>query len=169
MTAVVDVVERLAHLRQQSPALRLYALVDGAQYRTHFGEPITDRRGFFSLFAGTSDIALAHAGPWLVDTEQAEVEVVDALVVLEHAAPAVTWLIAPQDLAGLAQLLQLNLDVELPDGRAALLRFWDPRVLAGLAEILTPDQREAFFAYIHEWHLLHNGRRTWIGRHRAQT
>lgn len=65
---------------------------------------------------------------------------------LEHAAPAVTWLIAPQTIAGLAQLLQLNLDTALPDGRTALLRFWDPRVLISLAELLEPGQREFFLA-----------------------
>jgi len=164
VTAPAEVVERLARLHQQSPAFRLYALVDGAQYRTHVGEQITARPGFLSLFADTPDAALAHAGPWLVDTAQAGAALVAAITALEQDAPAVTWLIAPQDLAGLAQLLQLNLDIELPDGRAALLRFWDPRVLVSLAEILARDQRETFFAHIHEWHLLRDGRRTWIGR-----
>ena len=93
---------------------------------------------------------------------------IDALAALEQTSPAVTWLIAQQNLDGLAQLLQLNLDTELPDGRTALLRFWDPRVLFNLAELLEPGQREMFFAHIHEWHLLHKGQRTWIGRPLAQ-
>jgi hypothetical protein len=166
--AAIDVVERLAQLRQSMPALRLYALVDGAQYRARLGEPLAAQDGFAPLFAGTPDAALAHAGPWLLDAEQAGDALLDALAGLERIAPAVTWLIAPQTIDGLAQLLQLNLDTELPDGRTALLRFWDPRVLVSLAEVLDPGQREQFFAHIHEWHLLHKGQRTWIGRPHAQ-
>ena len=45
----------------------------------------------------------------------------------------------------------------------ALLRFWDPRVLVNLAQVLSNEQRQEFFGYIHEWHLLHNGKRAWIG------
>jgi hypothetical protein len=161
------VVLRLAQLQQSVGALRLYALVDGVQYRAQCGEPCTAQEGFHSLFISTPDAALAHAGPWLIDAEQVGTALVDLLAAMEHAAPCVTWLIAPQTLEGLAQLLQLNLDTELPDGRTALLRFWDPRVLVNLAKVLEPAQRETFFAHIHEWHLLHKGRRTWIGRQHA--
>lgn len=164
MKGPADVVARLAQLHQSIDALRLYALVDGVQYRERFGEPCTARQGFYSLFAGTPDAALAHAGPWLIDAGQADGALVDALTTLEQQAPAVTWLIAPQTLDGLAQLLQLNLDMALPDGRTALVRFWDPRVLATLAEMLEPGQRETFFGHVHEWHLLHRGQRTRIGR-----
>ena len=168
MKAPIDVVTRLAQLRQHVDAMRLYALVDGVQYRTYFGEPCIAQAGYIALFVGTPDAALAHAGPWLIDSEHAGVDSLDALAALEQDAPAVTWLITPQTLEGLAQLLQLNLDVTLPDGRSALLRFWDPRVLVNLAELLEPGQREAFFGHVHEWHLLHQGQRTWIGRHHAQ-
>jgi len=119
------------------------------------------------LFAGTPDAALAHAGPWLVEAACADEALLAELATLEHEAPALVWLIAPQDQEGLAQLLQLRLDVRLPDGRSALLRFWDPRVLVNLARTLDAAQREEFFGLIHEWHLLHEGRRMWIGRHHA--
>ncbi|PWF49082.1 DUF4123 domain-containing protein, partial [Massilia glaciei] len=159
-----DVAERLAHLQQEQPALRLYALVDGAQFKNLHGDNLKEGVGLFPLFSGTSDAPLAHAGPWLVDAELADACVVTSMAALEMALPAVTWLIAPQDLRGLTQLLQLKLDIELPDQRKALLRFWDPRVLAELAGILDPDQRETFFGQVHEWHLMLNGKRAWIGR-----
>lgn len=160
----IDVTQRLADLRQNFAALRLYALVDGVQYQEHRGVRLASQAGYRSLFAGTPDEALAHAGPWLVDTATAGEEQTDDLAQLEREAPAVTWLIAPQDIGGLAQLLQLRLDTRLPDGRTALLRFWDPRVLVSLAQLLDEAQRGEFFAYIEEWHLLHNGKRVWIGR-----
>lgn len=150
------------------PALRLYALVDGAQYSAQLGTPLTRQTGHYPLFVGTPDAALAHAGPWLVDVALADDALIEVLAALEQALPSVTWLIAPQSLDSLAQLLQLNLDIELPDGRAALLRFWDPRVLFNLAELLDSEQRESFFAHVEEWHLLHQGQRTWIGGPLAQ-
>jgi Domain of unknown function (DUF4123) len=162
-----DVAERLTRLRQNMPALRLYALVDGAQYQTQRGEPLRLGAGMYALFSDTPDAALAQAGPWLVDVEQAGEAITGDLARLEKQAPAVTWLMALQDPQGLAQLLQLNLDMQLPDGRTALLRFWDPRVLVTLAEVLGPEQSAAFFAHIHEWHLLRNQQRVWIGRQDA--
>lgn len=167
LKASPDVVTRLAQLKLSIDALRLYALVDGLQYRAHCSKSCTAQAGFLSLFAGTPDTALAHAGPWLIDAEQAGGAFVEILAELEQASPAVSWLISPQTLEGLAQLLQLNLDTELPDGRTALLRFWDPRVLVNLAEVLEPAQRATFFAHIHEWHLLRKGQRVWIGRQHA--
>ena len=137
------------------------------QYQTHLCKRLQAGRGLFPLFAGTPDAALAHAGPWLVDTALAGEAMVAELATLERDAPSLTWLIAPQDLEGLGQLLQLRLEVRLPDGRSALLRFWDPRVLVHLARTLDAAQREEFFGLIHEWHLLHEGRRMRIGRHYA--
>ncbi|MEQ6352784.1 DUF4123 domain-containing protein [Ralstonia pseudosolanacearum] len=163
----LDVAERLAQLHARNPALRLYGLVDGLQYEIHRGERLDDRQGFASLFHGTPDSALAHAGPWLFDVDAAGNGVTADMARLEREAPSVTWLISGTDLHGLAQLLRLQLDARLPDGRIALVRFWDPRVLADLVNVLSPNQRETFFAHIHEWHLLRNGERVHIGRARA--
>lgn len=163
----IDIFQRLSQLRERLPVLRLYALIDGAQYQKHRDEPLSAQAGMRSLFDGTEDVALAHAGPWLIDTEQAGHTLVNDLAQLEQKAHAVSWLITLQDLTGLTQLLQLHLNIRLPDGRTALLRFWDPRVLIGLAEVMDASQRESFFGHIHEWHLLHNGKRAWIGRHHA--
>ncbi|WP_316865107.1 DUF4123 domain-containing protein [Ralstonia mannitolilytica] len=162
-----DVADRLAQLRAHQPTLRLYGLVDGVQYESHRGERLEPRAGLASLFHGTADAALAHAGPWLADAETADEAFIADLARLEHEAPSVTWLISEADLHGLTQLLQSHLDARLPDGRIALLRFWDPRVLVGLAKVLTAKQRESFFAHIHEWHLLHDGQRIHIGRAHA--
>lgn len=162
-----DVAERLVQLRVRSPALRLYGLVDGVQYETYRGERLQDRPGLAALFHGTPDGALAHAGPWLVDTEEVGQAFTADLARLEREAPSVTWLLSDADLAGLAQLLQLQIDARLPDGRIAMVRFWDPRVLVDLVGVLTMQQRESFFAHIHEWHLLLGGRRFHIGRTHA--
>lgn len=163
----IDVAERLSQLQQNVDSLRLYALVDGAQYEIHRGAKLIQQASMYALFSGTPDAPLAHAGPWLVDADMAGEILTADLAALEQTAHAVTWLIASQDLDGLAQLLQLNLNTRLPDGRTALLRFWDPRVLGSLGQMLTPEQSEIFFRHIVEWHLLHDGKRVWIGRQDA--
>lgn len=165
---MLDVQSRWEQRRDTLSVLRLYALVDGVQYQTQLCKRLQPGRGLFPLFAGTQDAALAHAGPWLVDAALAGEAMVAELAALEREAPSLIWLIAPQDLEGLGQLLQLRLDVSLPDGRSALLRFWDPRVLVNLARTLDGAQREEFFGHIHEWHLLDAGRRMWIGRQHAE-
>jgi hypothetical protein len=163
-----DVWARFEGLRATRPELRLYALVDGFRYEEpEEGPTLEQGAATRALFVGTPDAALAFAGPWLVDIERVESELVKRLSALEQQAPAVTWLITPMGLEGLALLLQLKLDARLPDGRTALVRFWDPRILAVLAEQLGPGQREEFFGHITEWHLLHEGQRVWIGRHLA--
>ena len=164
---MLDVKSRWEQLRETMPAMQLYALVDGVQYQTQLCKRLQRGNGLFPLFVGTPDAALAHAGPWLVDVSLVDESLITELATLERDTPSLTWLIAPQDLEGLGQMLQLRLDVCLPDGRTALLRFWDPRVLVKLARTLDGPQREYFFSHIHEWHLLHEGQRVWIGRQHA--
>jgi len=164
-----DVQQRHASLQRENSALRLYALIDGLKYAERFGEQLAPVGGqCCSLFEGSGDAALAHAGPWLLATAQMTAGRLAELAQLEQDMPALSWLIAPQTVEGLAQLLSLRLDTHLPDGRTALLRFWDPRVLVSLAELLDDAQRQEFFAHIEEWHMLHKGRRVWIGRRHAE-
>lgn len=167
MTPSFDVWNRLAQLRENITGLRLYGLLDGAQYLAQSGKRFVGQVGMCALFDGTTDADLAFAGPWLIDVEKIGGDLVDQLVALERSAHAVTWVIALQDIQGLAQILRLHLDIALPDGRTALLRFWDPRVLADLAEILDPNQRQALFGNIYEWHLINQGKRVRIGRRDA--
>ncbi|SPA26707.1 conserved hypothetical protein [Cupriavidus taiwanensis] len=164
----MDVLDRYSQLRARLQTLNLYALVDGALYQQHRERQLEHVPGVVvALFSGTADDALAHAGPWLVDATQVTDAVLRDLTSLETTAPAVTWLIAEANFTGLSQLLQLRLDVKLPDGRTALLRFWDPRVLAALFQLMAGDQRAEFFGHIHEWHFLDKGIRVWIGRQHA--
>lgn len=158
-----DVQERFGQLQAVVPELRLYALVDGVQYEARFDKRLQTSTGLYALFSGTPDAALCHAGPWLIDVATCG-HILNELRTLEVEKPSVTWLVGPQDLVGLAQLLQLRLDARLPDGRSVLLRFWDPRVLLVLVRTLDDEQRNEFFNHIHEWLFLHDGQRLRIGR-----
>lgn len=161
---MLDVHDRYLQLATQRRALRWYALVDGLQHRRIMGDGLRCLPGMNrALFEGTEDAALADAGPWLHDL-CADPAPATGWAKLERAAPAVSWLITAMDLEGLAQVLRLKLDVTLCDGRRALLRFYDPRVLSNLLVTLPEDECSAFFEAIEEWHFLSNGERVWIGR-----
>ena len=161
---MVDVQDRFLQLLERRRELRLYALIDGYQYEQHCGQRIESHDGVNrALFAGTEDEPLAHAGPWLYDMDRCP-EAIEDLAALEQAKPAVSWIVTAIDLEGLAQLLQLRLDAELPDGRKALVRFYDPRVLGNLFKVMNAQQCAEFFQLIDEWHFLIDGRRVWMGR-----
>jgi len=163
----MDVLRRFQTLQQSDPSLNLYGLVDGFQYEQHTGERFVHRPGINrALFAHTEDAPLGHAGPWLIDMSAAADQIAP-LAKLERALPAVSWLMTLIDLEGLSQLLRLKLNLQLPDGRKALLRFYDPRVLANLFRILHTEQRTEFFRLLDEWHFLDNGRRVRTGRTHA--
>lgn len=160
---MLDVQDRYLRLLERRRELRLYALIDGHQYEQHGGRRIAPSSASRALFVGTEDAPLAHAGPWLHDIDRCP-GAIEEFAVLEQARPAVSWLITPVDLEGLAQLLQVRLDAELPDGRKALVRFYDPRVLGNLFKVMDAEQCAEFFHLIDEWHFLIDGRRVWMGR-----
>ncbi|MFM0059911.1 DUF4123 domain-containing protein [Paraburkholderia phytofirmans] len=158
--------ERLERLRADAPALRAYALVDGLQYEQHFGRSLRRRGGtVHSLFAGTEDEPLASAGPWLVDIAQPDADVVASLDELETARPGVMWLFSTQDIESLVRTLQRKLNSKLPNGKIALLRFWDPRVFVPLFNALDTERRRAYFGDVDEWHGLADGKRFHVSHH----
>jgi hypothetical protein len=159
-----DVLSRFLGLAEKRRELRLYALLDGLQYEEHTGQQLQRAAGTnHALFDDTDDAPLAHAGPWLCEVPQ-HPQHIDAFAALERERPAVSWLITAMDLEGLTQCLRLKLNAELPDGRRALVRFYDPRVLGHLFTVMDAPQRAQFFHLIDEWHFLHNGQRVWMGR-----
>lgn len=163
---MLDVRARWEVLKEVHPELNLYALIDGYQFEQHEGRRLERQPGYRALFDGTEDEPLAHAGPWLIDMLQ-HGELIESLGKLEQATPCLSWIVTHVTLDGLAQMLQLKLDAELPDGKTALLRFYDPRVLVNLFEVMDAEHRAEFFYLIAEWHVLHKGQRVWAGRHDA--
>jgi hypothetical protein len=163
-----DVQARLDALRERRGTTRAYALVDGLQYQQYAGKPFDDPDAR-ALFEGTPEASLAYAGPWLVDVDAAAPRLQSALVELERERPAVVWVLAGQALDALADALRQQLEARLADGKIGILRFWDPRVLGPLAQLMSAQQRETFFLHSEEWHFLQEGNRVWIGRHHADT
>ncbi|WP_253907310.1 DUF4123 domain-containing protein [Herbaspirillum rubrisubalbicans] len=163
-----DIQQRLAQLRSTMPQLKLYALVDGFHYQAHYEQALEEDTHVRGLFLGTVDAHLAPSGPWLLDAESAPADLRSNVAQLERKTPSVSWIISAMDLDGMAATLQARVQVELPDGRLALLRLWDPRALANAARDFDEAQRQYLFEGITEWLFFMDNRRLRIGRHHAQ-
>lgn len=114
------------------PDCSLYALVDGLQYERHFGYEITAEKGIsYPLFDMYPDSKIAFAGPWLLRLNTS-VFYRDALNELDVEYPAVSWLLSPLPPISLIHRFKEFLYLELPNGKCALFRFYDPRVMERL-------------------------------------
>ncbi|MCC8402938.1 DUF4123 domain-containing protein [Paraburkholderia sp. MMS20-SJTN17] len=154
-----SVKEQLRQYGEQRFSGNVLALVDGIQYQQHTGQQLTPENDrTVSLFAGTNDVALAHAGPWLVDPKTARDHLAD-LRELEQARPGVIWLISSESLERQAAKLRPHLTVRIPEGRSAVLRFWDPRVLHALNAVCHGRSERELFRAADAWHYLNEGRR----------
>lgn len=65
----------------------------------------------------------------------------------------------------LAGELRDRLDVRLPDGRVALLRFYDARVMPDMAKLFELTQRVQFFSSTYDWLVETNGQLTGVHPH----
>ncbi|KVV27670.1 hypothetical protein WK80_14210 [Burkholderia multivorans] len=147
--------------RQQQLTMQahLYALVDGLLFAdTAGGSPPQRSQAAVALFDGTPDASLADAGPWLLDWERASGGVRHALSAMAGGSTGVSWLISAYPIESLADELRRRLDVRLPDGRTALLRFYDARIMADVASLMELTQRMQFFVPTFNWLVEVNGK-----------
>jgi len=153
-------VEEYLRSRQQKIAfpLRLYGLVDELLYRDHAGgSPLSRSSSRIALFDGTPDEALAHAGPWLLDCSADHDSYLPALHRMGNSATGCIWIVsayAPEDLAA---ALRARLNVRMPSGAIALLRYYDARITSDIIALLTPVQLAAFFAPVLDWLIQRDG------------
>lgn len=157
---------RLTSLKESQPHLQLFALLDGLVYEQLSGQRLEQGAGCAALFDGTEDAGLSYAGPWLFDAVQSPGFCNEQLS-QGDIAPHVSWIISSVSFDGLVQMLRLKLNVKLPDGSIGLLRFYDPRVMYGLATAMTGPQRQEFFEHIDEWHFSYSGQNLTVGRANA--
>lgn len=146
---------------QASVPVQLYALVDALLYHRTTGASVLERSpAAIALFDGTNDASLADAGPWLIDFSLAPLATRQTLIDLGAGTDGVSWLISAYPFRSLAQALRERLDVCMPDGRTALLRFYDARLIGDIAGLLSFSQRLEFFASTFDWLVQLNGELT---------
>lgn len=134
-----------------STKVTLFALVDGLQYERYFGEELSVQQpATIPLFDTWPDSRIAFAGPWIIEINRV-MDFREKLCELEAALPAVSWIVSASTLTELAAHFRKNMNIGLPDGRAALLRFQDPRVQKRLGEMLDNQQHRSLTGLIQEW------------------
>ncbi|WP_186239583.1 DUF4123 domain-containing protein [Burkholderia gladioli] len=153
-----------ARQQQISTTVRLYALVDGLLYADQAGVPQRSQASV-ALFDQTPDASLADAGPWLFDYELAGGATRAGLASMAAGADGVSWLISAYRIDALADELRRRLDARLPDGRTALLRFYDARIMPDIAAMMEVSQRMQFFVVVFDWLVERDGRLTGVHPH----
>ncbi|KNY10200.1 hypothetical protein AKG08_10735 [Achromobacter piechaudii] len=152
-----------ARQRRTAYPLRLYGLVDGLLYAAvATGVSLARSSSCIALFDGTPDEALAHAGPWLLECSTDRDGQMPALQQLGDSAYGCIWIISGYGPEELAAALRARLNVRMPNGSTALLRYYDARITRDITALLTPAQRAAFFAPVQDWLTQRDGQLTMI-------
>ncbi|KVX73207.1 DUF4123 domain-containing protein [Burkholderia ubonensis] len=132
--------------------LRLFALADGLLYSELSGSaPVRASESVLALLDGTPDASLADAGPWFFDYEHTNSATRDVLTRLAQGEYGVNWIISAYQSRLLADELRERLDATLPDGRTAMLRYYDARVMRYFAPALSSTERTMFFSPTFDW------------------
>lgn len=134
-----------------SSDVSVFALVDGLQYERYFGEELSAQNSTaIPLFDSWPDSRIAFAGPWLIRMNES-MEIREQLEALEIALPGASWIVSGSTSGELVAHLQKFMNTGLPDGRAALLRFQDPRVQVRLGTMLNSQQHREMTGLMREW------------------
>lgn len=134
-----------------STAVSLFVLVDGLQYERFIGDELLLNQDITRpLFDTWPDSRIAFAGPWVIRMSGA-MDIRDKLVSLEAALPSVSWIVSTSALTELVTHFQKYMNIFLPDGRAALLRFQDPRIQVRLGAMLDKQQHRELTHLMQEW------------------
>lgn len=103
------------------------------------------------------DSRIAFAGPRIIQMSCA-MDISEKLCHLETALPSVSRILSSSALTEQVVHLKNNMNVGLPDGRAALLRFRDPRVQVRLATMLNDLQHQKLTGLMQEWLTIVDGK-----------
>lgn len=138
--------------------LSVFALVDGLQYERFFSEELVIEENLsLPLFNKFPESRIAFAGSWLIqDSSVANIR--EKLCELEVALPSVSWIVSSSSLNELAAYFRKIMNIMLPDGRVALLRFHDPRVQFRLGTMLNSRQHWDLTHLTNEWLTIVDGK-----------
>ncbi|WP_332112532.1 DUF4123 domain-containing protein [Burkholderia sp. IMCC1007] len=132
--------------------MRLFALIDGLLYSEVAGTaPKRVDGSAMALLDATPDASLADAGPWLFDVERAGTDAGSTLTKLAQSEYGVNWIVSAYQPIQLASELRDRLDATLPDGRSAMLRYYDARVMRHFAPALSSTELPMFFSPMFDW------------------
>ena len=111
------------------------------------------------LFDGQPEAAHAQAAPWLMELPLGGVQqpVDHWLAGLEQTEAGLTLLASRVPFEPLFVHLQQQLDIALPDGSLALMRFYDPRAWLRYCQVLSLPQQIELLGPVLEWQVTLRG------------
>jgi hypothetical protein len=116
------------------------------------GRPATR---WVNLFSGSPGESAVEAAPLLLDLQTPwQLAWLQWLQDVCRESSSLTLLHSALDLSALARSLKRRLEVMLPDGVPALLRYFDTRILESLYQTLEPEQKKSFFGIAACWQWL---------------
>ncbi|MBY6207209.1 MULTISPECIES: DUF4123 domain-containing protein [Halomonas] len=148
-------------------ALIGYVLVDMSisSSTQRFVLNLHDQKRTRSLFQATPEGAFVHIAPHLIAWNDLTATERDYLIALDQHTPALSWLWVDTDgTRTLYRHLKAQLDMQLPDGGLALLRYYDPCVWQRLMHLLTPEQITTLMGPVHYWGIRLNDQRKLFDR-----
>lgn len=150
-----DMTEYMYTLQCEDNSRQLYALIDGAYYERLYSDELYETNGVKSLFEHSEDKRFAFAGPWLLNISILGEDWLEKINALELKYPSVSWLLSSLNTGDLLFYLNRNLKVILPNNKIGMLRYYDPRVLIYLPDVLTKQQFQLFTTGIVAWGFLY--------------
>lgn len=111
------------------------------------------------LFDGQPEAEHTHAAPWLMELPASGIQqpVDHWLASLEQTGAGLTLLASRVSFKPLFAHLQQQLDIALPDGSLALMRFYDPCAWLRYCQVLSLSQQRELLGPILEWQVTLRG------------
>jgi len=138
-----------------------YAIIDASAFEDtakalhYYTQDLRHR----SLFERQPEAALADLGPWLLQLPDHPHTQVDGwLRALALEKPVDAWLESRADFDAVFDHLEQCLDLRRPDGKIALLRFWDGRALLRLHRVFTQRQWRQLMGPVERWRFHMDGK-----------
>lgn len=113
---------------------------------------LRDQKRARSLFQATPEEGFAHIAPHLIRWSDLSAAERNQVIDLDQEVAAFAWLwMPPEESASLYRHLKSQLDMRLPDGDLALLRYYDPRVWLKLMNLLDDEQKKELIGPVLYW------------------
>ncbi|ALM52431.1 DUF4123 domain-containing protein [Halomonas huangheensis] len=147
---------RLIRLLSQANAEQLdgYLLVDLSI------SPLTQRlilrlheqQRTLSLFQGTPEEGFSHIAPHLIRWGDLSATERNQVIDLDQQVPAFAWLwTSNEETPSPFSHLKSQMDMRLPNGDLAMLRYYDPHVWMKLMDILDEEQKKELIGPVQYW------------------
>lgn len=152
-----EIKELESYISKNHKSNGMFCLIDGAQIDHELGLNIELTYGACDyLFKGTFEEEAYLYGPILVDLNYVDDQQLKKLFKLMKDKDSLVFFQSFLEPKQLRNSLLEKLYIEFEDGEIGILRFYDPRILNRLNQILTLEQKQKFMTEINSYYFVLN-------------